>query len=188
MSTEPTPNPNPATGSETDYGRFAQAWSQAHDQVRLFVESVIWNRHDAEDVTQEVAYKAGRGFATYDPEQPFVAWVMGIARNEVKMHLRTRSRDRHTFGEELLDMLADSVVEAHDELSPRAAALRECMRQLPEPAKALLRMRYADQQQAASLADRLGLTINAVHQRLKRVREALGKCIEKRLAKEGIHG
>ncbi|MEO0475201.1 MAG: sigma-70 family RNA polymerase sigma factor [Planctomycetota bacterium] len=186
MPTEPN-NPTP-NGSETDYGRFAQAWAQAHDPVRLFVESVIWNRHDAEDVTQEVAYKAGRGFASYDPEQPFVAWVMGIARNEIRMHLRTRSRDRHAFGEQLLDLLADSAVQAHDELNPRAAALRECMRQLPEPAKALLRMRYADQQQASALAERLGLTINAVHQRLKRVRSALGKCIDKRLAEEGIHG
>lgn len=183
MSSEPTHNPQ-----ETDYGRFAQAWSQSHDQVRLYVESVIWNRHDAEDVTQEVAYKAGRGFATYDTELPFIAWVMGIARNEVKMHLRTKSRDRHAFGEELLDMLADSTIAAQSELSPRASALRECLKQLPEPAKALMRMRYADQQKAPKLAKHLGMTINAVHQRLKRVREALGKCISKRLAKEGIHG
>ena len=179
------PNPNP---SQPDFGRFAQAWSKAHDPVRLFVESAIWNRHDAEDVTQEVAYKAGRGFETYDPDQPFIAWVMGIARNEVKMHLRKRSRDRLTFGDELLDLLADSAIQAQDELNPRAAALRECMRQLPEPAKALMRMRYAEQQQAETLAIRLGLTINAVHQRLKRVRAALGNCIDKRLSREGIHG
>ena len=176
--------PNP---TETDYGRFAQAWSNAHDQVRLFVESVIWNRHDAEDVAQEVAYKAGRGFATYDPEQPFVAWVMGIARNEVKMYLRKRSRDRHMFGDELLDLLADSAIQAHDELNPRASALRECMKQLPEPAKALMRMRYAEQEQTPTLAQRLGLSTNAVHQRLKRVRTALSNCIDKRLAKEGVH-
>lgn len=176
-----------APGNETDYGHFAQAWSSAHDQVRLFVESVIWNRHDAEDVAQEVAYKAGRGFATYDPEQPFVAWVMGIARNEVKMHLRKRSRDRHTFGDDLLDLLADSAIKAHDELNPRASALRECMKKLPEPAKALMRMRYAEQEQAPTLAQRLGLSLNAVHQRLKRIRTALSNCIDKRLAKEGAH-
>lgn len=180
--------PSELNPSQPDFGRFAQAWSSAHDPVRLFVESVIWNRHDAEDVTQEVAYKAGRGFATYDPAQPFVAWVIGIARNEVKMHLRKRSRDRHTFGDELLDLLADSAIQAQDQLNPRAAALRECMRQLPEPAKALMRMRYADQEQAETLAKRLGLTVNAVHQRLKRVRSALGKCIDKRLSREGIHG
>lgn len=183
MTTPSEPNPD-----QPDFGRFAQAWSSAHDPVRLFIESVIWNRHDAEDVTQEVAYKAGRGFATYDPEQPFVAWVMGIARNEVKMHLRKRSRDRHAFGDDLLELLADSAIEAQGQLSPRAAALRECMRQLPEPAKALMRMRYADQQQADTLAKRLGLTVNAVHQRLKRVRAALGNCIDKRLKREGIHG
>lgn len=182
------PDETPNNPTETDYGRFAQAWASAHDPVRLLIESVIWNRHDAEDVTQEVAYKAGRGFATYNPEQPFVAWVMGIARNEIKMHLRKRSRDRHAFGDELLELLADSAVHCSDEITPRAVALQACMKKLPEPAKALLRMRYVDQEQAPSLASRLGLTVNAVHQRLKRVREALGKCITKRLAEEGIHG
>lgn len=169
-----------------DFGRFTRAWAASHDQVRLYVESVIWNHHDAEDVVQEIAYKAGRGYASYDPDRPFGAWVMGIAKNEVRMYLRTKSRDRHAFDDQLLDMLADTATRTHRELSPRSAALRECMRKLPEPAKALLSMRYVDQATTPKLADRLGLTANAVHQRLKRVREALAGCIRKRLSQEGI--
>lgn len=175
-------------GVNAELGRFAQQWSRCSDQVRLFVCSAVWNRTDAEDVVQEVAYKAGRGFSGYDPARPFSAWVMAIARNEVKMHLRTRARDRHTFDDGLLDLLADTTARSHDELSPRAAALRECMAKLPEPAKALLRMRYVDSTQAPTLADRLGLTVNAVHQRLKRIREALADCIERRLSREGARG
>ena len=176
---------NPA---EPDFGRFAQAWSSVYDRVRLFVASVVWDRHDAEDVTQEVAYKAGRGFASYDPAQPFGAWVMGIAKNEVRHYLRTQSRDRHAFSDDLVAKLADSASEVQPELSARSSALTECMKNLPEPAKALLRMRYIEQTQAAELADQLSLTTNAVHQRLKRIRKALSDCIEQRLAKEGIHG
>ena len=38
------------------------------------------------------------------------------------------------------------------------------------------------------MADRLGLSINAVHQRLKRLRTALGNCINQRLAKGDARG
>lgn len=182
------PDHDAQTHDNADFGRFTRAWAASHDQVRLYVESVIWNHHDAEDVVQEIAYKAGRGYASYDPERPFGAWVMGIAKNEVRVYLRTRSRDRHAFDDGLLDMLADTTARTYRELSPRSAALRECMRQLPDPAKALLSMRYVDQTKAPKLAERLGMTTNAVHQRLKRVREALAQCIRKRLSREGIHG
>lgn len=179
---------HPQNPPGVDIGLFSQAWTQSHDRVRLYVESVIWNRTDAEDVVQEVAYKAGRGFHTYDPSRPFLAWVMAIARNEVKMHLRTHARDRHTFDDDLLGLLADAAIASHDDLNDRASALRECMRKLPEPAKAMLRMRYVDETKAPTMADRLGLSINAVHQRLKRLRTALGNCITQRLAKGDAHG
>jgi len=181
-------DPDHTNPNDAELGRFAQSWSTCYDRVRLYVESVIWNRSDTEDVTQEIAYKAGRGFSTYDRTRPFIAWVMGIARNEVKMHLRTRSRDRLTFSDELLDLMADTAAKSQRELGPRAAALRECIRQLPEQGKALLRMRYVDETQAPTLADRLGLTVNAVHQRLKRIREALANCINRRLSEGGERG
>ena len=181
-------DPNKPTPDDSQLGRFAQAWANSHDQVRLYVESVVWNRTDAEDVTQEIAFKAGRGFHTYDPSRPFTAWVMGIARNEIKMYLRKRSRDRHMFDEKLLDLLAQTAEQTRDEISERASALRECLRKLPEQGKALLRMRYVDDTKAPALAERLGLSVNAVHQRLKRIREALANCITKRIAQGGAHG
>ena len=86
-------DPNKPTPDDSQLGRFAQAWANSHGQVRLYVESVVWNRTDAEDVTQEIAFKAGRGFHTFDPSRPFIAWVMGIARNEIKMYLRNKHYD-----------------------------------------------------------------------------------------------
>ncbi len=174
-----TPNPAP---TPMDMGDFTRRWSSSQDMVRHYVESVVWNLHDAEDVVQQVAYQAGKSYLQYDPSLPFAAWVMGIAKNQVRMHLRGHSRDRHVFGEQVLDLLADTTLERAPEASPRSSALRECMKAMPDPGKALLRMRYTENLKGPELADRLGLTPNAVLLRLRRLRAALARCIEDRLA------
>ncbi|MFI4859788.1 MAG: sigma-70 family RNA polymerase sigma factor [Phycisphaerales bacterium JB063] len=174
--------PNTPDSNSFDMGHFARAWSTSQDLIRLYVDSVIWNPHDAEDVIQKVAYQAGKNYEQYDPERPFSGWVLGIAKNEVRMHLRSRARDRHVFGEGVLDMLASTAAEQSESLPPRTAALRDCVKQMPESGKALLRMRYTENLKGPELANRLGMSHNAVLLRLRRLRGALGKCINARMA------
>ncbi|XAL98012.1 sigma-70 family RNA polymerase sigma factor [Phycisphaeraceae bacterium D3-23] len=168
-----------------DMGHFARAWSASQDLIRLYVDSVVWDPHDAEDVVQKVAYQAGKNYQTYDADRPFAGWVLGIAKNEVRMYLRGRSRDRHVFGDGVLDLMATTAAQEADALAPRTVALRDCMKQVPDSSKALLRMRYAESLKGPVLADRLGLSHNAVLLRLRRLRAALAKCIEERLARQG---
>lgn len=166
----------------SDMGDFTRRWAASQDLVRLYVESVVWRMHDAEDVVQQVAYQAGRNFRQYDADRPFGAWVMGIARNEVRMYLRKHSRDRLVFSDEVLDLVAQTTQRHADELSPRAVALRECMKLVPESGRALLRMRYTEDMKGPELSARLGISQNAVLLRLSRLRKALAQCIEKRLS------
>lgn len=177
--------PDPTPNSPLDMGSFTRCWSSAQDLVRMYVESVVWNPHDAEDVVQQVAYQAGKNYQQYDPARPFAGWVIGIAKNEVRMHLRKRSRDRHVFGDDVLDLVADTAQQQAPEMVPRSSALRECMKRVPDSGKSLLQMRYAEGLKGPELGDRLGLSQNAVLLRLRRLRAALGKCIEERLAREG---
>lgn len=177
--------PDPEHHPELDFGHFARLWSASQDVVRLYVESVVWNPHDAEDVVQQVAYQAGRNYEKYDANRPFAAWVMGIAKNEVRMYLRGHSRDRHVFGDNVLDLIASTAEREAEAMPPRSQALRDCLKRVPDSGKALLRMRYAENQKGPELSRRLGLSQNAVLLRLRRLRAALAKCIEERLASEG---
>ena len=177
--------PDPAENTSLDIGSFTRCWSSSQDLVRVYVESVVWNHHDAEDVFQQVAYQAGNNYQQYDPTRPFAGWVIGIAKNEVRMHLRKHSRDRHVFGDTALDLIANTAEQQAPDLAPRSAALRECMKRVPDSGKSLLQMRYAEGLKGPELGDRLGLSQNAVLLRLRRLRGALAKCIDERLAREG---
>jgi RNA polymerase sigma-70 factor, ECF subfamily len=66
----------------------------AHSHKRLyhFVRRSLHNPQDAEDLTQEVLARAWSYFETFDPRQPFDAWIFRIARNLIIDQSRRRTR------------------------------------------------------------------------------------------------
>jgi RNA polymerase sigma-70 factor, ECF subfamily len=63
------------------YVRFA-------DDVEGYVESIVRDRHEAEDITQNVFAKLITAIARYEQrESPFAAWILRLARNAALDHL-----------------------------------------------------------------------------------------------------
>ena len=59
------------------------------DDVQGYVESIVRDRHEAEDITQDVFAKLIGGIARYEQrEAPFAAWLRLIARTAALEHLR----------------------------------------------------------------------------------------------------
>ncbi|MBA3447173.1 MAG: RNA polymerase subunit sigma, partial [Pseudaminobacter sp.] len=48
--------------------------------------------HNTEDIVQEILLSVHTARATYNPERPFVPWLMGIARNRVADAVRSNVR------------------------------------------------------------------------------------------------
>jgi RNA polymerase sigma-70 factor (ECF subfamily) len=64
---------------------------------------LLQDRHDAEDVTQEVFLRVFRSLRRWDPARPFKPWVMGIAVNRCRTWIAQRQRQP-----ELLTYLQDT--------------------------------------------------------------------------------
>ena len=62
------------------------------------------NRHDAEDVSQEIFLRVFRSLRRWDGERPLRPWIMGIAVNRCRTHLSQRAKRP-----ELADYLQDTV-------------------------------------------------------------------------------
>ncbi|MDF1754020.1 MAG: sigma-70 family RNA polymerase sigma factor [Verrucomicrobiales bacterium] len=77
-------------------------WTSAQPVVSAFVASIVVNPHDREDVLQETALAVVNSFDTYDPGRSFQGWAIGVARNQIRLYLRRRKRDRLVFGEETI--------------------------------------------------------------------------------------
>ncbi len=181
MSNAPT---DPDAQAAQERGQLAADWEHARAAVFAQLLAGIGSFHDAEDVLQEVAVSVAKNYGTYDPQRPFVAWALGIARNHMLMYFRKNQRDKLVFNEHLLGIIGrhlESIVDEPADL--RREALHKCLHQLDPPRRRLVEMRYASGLSVMEIADSLDKSVAAIKGSLHRVRKILERCVEIRTGK-----
>ncbi len=125
--------------------------------VQRFVNSLVHDHHEAEDITQNVFAKLMTRIQKYEQrEVPFAAWIMRVARNAALDHLRAR---RAIPTEEV--RLADS---GHGQIgSERGQDLRHALEELPDDQREVLVLRHIVGLSPLEIASTLGKTESSVH-------------------------
>jgi RNA polymerase sigma-70 factor (ECF subfamily) len=129
---------------------------------------IVGNAADAEDVAQETLLAALQRLATYRRDEPFGPWVRAIARNRSIDLVRRRGRapaPEPPSSQNVEQVALDRI---------EAARVREALDRLPARERALLVLRYWEDQPAEAIARSLGMTEGAVRVALLRARRALG--------------
>ena len=144
-----TQGPAPAVGGTRSLTQEAVARAKAGDRegihylyvryaedVSRYVASLVRDRHEAEDITQNVFAKLITTIDKYEQrEVPFDAWIFRVARNAALDYLRSR---RAIPSEEV--RVADSG--RAEVSSDRALALRQALGELPEDQREVLMLRH----------------------------------------------
>jgi RNA polymerase sigma-70 factor (ECF subfamily) len=154
--------------------------------LREFILSLIPDSNDADDILQEVSVVV---LAKTDPPQEiqkFPAWCRGVARNVMLHHWRSRRKTLTPSARflEAVEMAYQEGDAREDEMNLRRRALEECLQRLPDSSRNLLELRYVQKAPSQEIARTLGRTATSVRMALVRVRQALGSCIQGRLAGE----
>ncbi len=160
-------------------------WTNAHTVVSGYIRSMVIDFHLAEDVLQETAATVAEKFDTYDRSRPFLPWALGIAKNKILHALRTSSRDRLVFDENIVTQLSVTYAELQPDASDMQIALERCVERVQGRSKKLLEMRYVREQTAGAIAAATGMAVGAVTVSLHRIRKALSECMEQQLATLG---
>jgi RNA polymerase sigma factor (sigma-70 family) len=96
--------------------QFETEWPHVRQQVMAYCRRSAANPTDAEDIFQQVAIRAWRGYATFRGDGPLIAWVMSITRKEVMRHMgRARRRG-------LVESSLETLAEFSPELLPSVPA------------------------------------------------------------------
>ncbi|MCX7422806.1 MAG: hypothetical protein NT013_25160 [Planctomycetia bacterium] len=104
----------------------------AHEEaLRAFVRTLVPTLEDSREVMQEVAAVLWRKFEDISSPDDFRSWAFGVARLEAPQYRRTRARDRHVFGDDVLQMLASAAEESADVFEAKRRALENCLGKLP---------------------------------------------------------
>jgi RNA polymerase sigma-70 factor, ECF subfamily len=125
--------------------------------VQRFVNSLVHDHHEAEDITQDVFAKLARKISKYEQrEVPFAAWILRVARNAALDHLRAR---RAIPTEEV--RIADT---GSAQLgAERGQDLREALEQLPDDQREVLVLRHIVGLSPVEIASTIGKTESSVH-------------------------
>jgi RNA polymerase sigma-70 factor (ECF subfamily) len=174
---------------EPDVQWFLEQVRREQARLRACVRAMGVRADAVDDLAQDALLVAFEKRATFDPAAgaDFGAWLRGIARKLVANALRKEGRRQQFLASRVSELLlrADPerrhpVVEAGD--ADRLDLLGECLERLPEASRRIVRMRYFDEDPPGAIAGRLNRSSNDVRQALFRIRQALLKCVEGRLA------
>jgi RNA polymerase sigma-70 factor (ECF subfamily) len=177
--TEPSRH-GPASASD-DRDTFTALWVRAQPIVSGFVTATVRQRHDVEDIVQEIALTAAKDHHKYDPARPFLPWVLTIARHKVIDYQRRRDADPLTFSGETLETLSEAASDLTPELGDRQLLLEDCLDRVPPKSRRILEMRYYPDMSAGAISSQLGVGTAAVFSTLHRLRALLLKCIEENM-------
>jgi RNA polymerase sigma-70 factor (ECF subfamily) len=166
---------------EADFAAFLKG-----EQATLYgyIHSLVCDLNDADDLFQQVAMILWRKFDEFDRQRSFVAWACGVARLEVANFLRTRSRSKLYFSDEINSLLIDAQQRIRDEQDARREALGKCVEKLRQRDRDLLERCYAEPSGVNDAAHEAGRAPQSVHNSLRRIRRALFLCIRRTIDQE----
>lgn len=125
--------------------------------VLRYVNSVLHDLHEAEDITQNVFAKLITTIGKYEQrEVPFTAWILRVARNAALDHMRAK-RAIPTEDVRIADNGRAQVG------LDRSHALREALADLPEDQREVLVLRHIVGLSPVEIATALDKTESSVH-------------------------
>ena len=144
----------------------------------------------ADDLIQEVLYRALAGRDRLIPHTDIRPWLMGIARNVLRKTWRRQGRGKRFQQTLLVRAIIDErerIFDAQrslDRLEEMLRALRGCLEEVPEDARVLLTMRHVEDQTPTEIARELGCSPESVRTSIFRLKNGLRRCIERKM--EGL--
>ncbi len=160
--------------AEGDDDAFSEIVERYQKPVYNLCFRLLQNHGDAEDASQEAFMKAYRGLKKYDPQRPFMSWILAIAYNQCMDQLRRRR---------ISWVGLEALFNRSDQQSPSAevavAALNEtesvqnALSALSAKDRAAVVLKYWYDYSYDEIAETLSLTNSAVKSRLHRARREL---------------
>lgn len=169
-----------------DRDAFAAIVRENQAVVFAYLRARLIEPADAEDLCQEVFFRCYLGRADFERTAELRPWLIGIARNVLREHIRKSTRRREVAWTEVcltLDELVaspDAVCGTHDS-DEAIEHLPGCLDSLGQSSRQAIDMYYADQLRLAEIGRRTERSEGAVKLIMYRARQALKNCLHRKM-------
>ena len=159
---------------------FVNELTKAQPKMRGYVAKLLANSPSTDDVLQECNKLLWVKRTDWDPDTIFLKWAYRVCYFQAMAYCRDKSREKLIFNPELIEMMREENPDEHTH-SEREVAMEQCLSKLKEPSREILLERYRNNLSVEQMAEREGLTANALSQKLLRLRYKLQHCIQENL-------
>jgi RNA polymerase sigma-70 factor (ECF subfamily) len=156
---------------------FVQWFVPNQRRIYGFILTLVPNSNEADEIFQETSLILWKKASEFDPQRDFVRWACGIAVNVIRGRRAKQSRDRHVFGETLVEKIAEVRANNQSWLDERVTALAQCLARLSQRERSLLELFYGSECSVAEIATSESVSANALRQSMHRIRRRLYNCV-----------
>jgi RNA polymerase sigma-70 factor (ECF subfamily) len=163
-----------------DRDAFAQLLAEHQRPVYGYLLARLAAPADAEDLCQEVFLRSFQGREKLPQADSLRAWLLGIARNVLREHIRAVQRRREVAWTELCLELDELIQHESSQSNEALDHLPVCLESLGRSAREALEMRYRSRLRLGEIGELLHRSEGAVKLLMYRARQALKNCLDRK--------
>ena len=155
-----------------------------YDRYSGYVLALSWRvlgeRHEAEEVVQDIFWQLWSGKIRYDPARGrFATWLYTVTRNRsIDRVRRLNVAGRGSTGEPLPEIHADADPEDEAGQAERRSAVREALRQLPDEQRQALELCFYEGLSHREASEQLRSPLGTVKSRIRAALMSLQRTLE----------
>lgn len=149
--------------------------------VRAFLASSLSDPQSVDDLTQETFIATYQSLEQVHPDQELGPWIKGIARNKLRMHLRSYYRKKdvvQSLKSEIIEEVIADIDTMSEEDKDQINSLQTCIQKLPDRSREIIKARYFSNESVINLAKRLQSTVTAMSSVIYRTKQILRDCVK----------
>ncbi len=154
---------------------------QHQSSVWRYLRFLGANTTEADDLTQETFLALARGNFVERDEQQTAGYLRVVARNQLLALRRKQHREIDTVDLEAADSVWAAAAGPDGSLTGYLDALRDCLAQLEGRARQAIDLHYHDHTAREAIAAELDMKPDGVKTLLRRTRQILRECIERKV-------
>ena len=158
---------------QSDPECFGELCQRYYDSLVATANSILPDRHLAEDAAQEALTAVCRNLAKLKKPERFGPWVGAICRNVAKDMLRQQRRQQEPVE-------TDAGSEPDCQSDEREAMLDKALQQLPQHLREVIFLRFYNEMSYRQMVKILGVTEQAIDGRLRRAKKKIAEYLTKK--------
>jgi RNA polymerase sigma-70 factor (ECF subfamily) len=173
---------------QRDEGAFRELYCAFSRKLYAYVLRQLSDSAHAEEIVSDTLYEVWKAPAKFRGESQFSTWLIGIARNKVLMHWRSRKPDaEHDDVADLAEELPSDQPGAFDIMADqqRSDGVRHCVDKLGHDHRECVHLVFYQGMSVADVARIQQIPEGTVKTRLFHARQKLKQCLQRMLAREG---